>query len=293
MFDTQLVSVLMDADPIDVEEGLDELVELGLLEFIGQRRYRLHDLLRLFSSNELRQEQEPSQESQARLRRWLLHTARQAASLFEPNAAPIHLPEWIGDRSRADGWLRWNREQWWPAMQHASQLGEDVDVIETAEAFRWYAGVWMGWNSWQAVFTVSARSAQRIGDARVESMHLGYLAWADLTEQQEPQVALRHADEALLAAHRSGDQLALGWAHFYRGWALNATGDYQSALNALDQSAALFNDALDEGAASQAGSLAGGTLRALGRPAEAIAKLRLIIDTAVQADPETRATHGR
>ena len=46
MFDVPLVAVLMDADPLDVEESLDELVELGLVEFIGQRRYRLHDLLR-------------------------------------------------------------------------------------------------------------------------------------------------------------------------------------------------------------------------------------------------------
>src|SRR6202020_881010 len=39
MFDVPLVAVLMDADPFEVEESLDELVELGLVEFIGQRRY--------------------------------------------------------------------------------------------------------------------------------------------------------------------------------------------------------------------------------------------------------------
>jgi hypothetical protein len=38
MFDVPLVAVLMNADPFDVEEGPDELAELGLLKLIGHRR---------------------------------------------------------------------------------------------------------------------------------------------------------------------------------------------------------------------------------------------------------------
>src|ERR1700722_2062100 len=87
MFDVPLVAVLMDADPFEVEESLDELVELGLVEFIGQRRYRLHDLLRLFSARELRHEEEKSGDAaQARLRSWLLSNAAMAGSLFAPSA---------------------------------------------------------------------------------------------------------------------------------------------------------------------------------------------------------------
>ena len=158
MFDVPLVAVLMDADPLDVEDSLDELVELGLVEFIGQRRYRLHDLLRLFSAHELgRDDEKFGDRAQARLRTWLLSTAAKAGSLFAPNAVvgQAERLEWLADRERADQWLRWNREQWWPAFQHAARVGNDREVVSVAEALHWYAPTWMAWNSWQAFYLVS------------------------------------------------------------------------------------------------------------------------------------------
>src|SRR6201996_3101461 len=181
MFDVPLVAVLMDADPLDVEESLDELAELGLVEFIGQRRYRLHDLLRLFSSHELQREEEQiGVRAQARLRSWLLSTAAMAGSLFAPNAVQEQAgrPEWLTDRASADQWLRWNREQWWPAFQHAARIGHDREIADVAEALHWYAPTWMAWNSWQAFYSVSVAAARRIGDKRLESTLLGHLAWA-------------------------------------------------------------------------------------------------------------------
>ena len=220
MFDVPLVAVLMDADPLDVEESLDELVELGV-EFIGQRRYRLHDLLRLFSSHELQREDEQSgARAQARLRSWLLSTAALAGSLFAPNAAEGQAghPEWLTDRPSADQWLRWNREQWWPAFQHAARTGHDREIVSVAEALHWYAPTWMAWNSWQALYSLSAEAARHIRDKRLESTHLGYLAWADLVEQRDARTALERAQQSLLAAQEANDDLTLGWASLYKGW---------------------------------------------------------------------------
>src|ERR1700684_787267 len=185
MFDVPLVAVLTDADPLEVEESLDELAELGLVEFIGQRRYRLHDLLRLYSSHELQREDEKAgARAQARLRSWLLSTAAMAGRLFAPDAVPgavagqADRPEWLTDRASADQWLRWNREQWWPAFQHAARIGHDREVISVAEALHWYAPTWMAWNSWQAFYLVSVEAARRIRDSRLESTQLGYIAAA-------------------------------------------------------------------------------------------------------------------
>jgi transcriptional regulator with XRE-family HTH domain len=215
MFDVPLAAVLMDADPLDVEDGLDELAELGLLEFIGQRRYRLHDLLRLFSWHELRREDEQSgEQAQARLRNWLLSTAALAGRMFGPHEEQnrLSLPEWLTDRAAADHWLRWNREQWWPAFRHAARLARDREVIETAEALHWYAPTWMAWNSWHALFSLSVEAARRTRDKRLESTQLGHLAWADLTEQKDARAALGQAREALLAAQEADDDLAPGRA---------------------------------------------------------------------------------
>jgi transcriptional regulator with XRE-family HTH domain len=217
MFDVPLVAVLTDADPLEVEESLDELAELGLVEFIGQRRYRLHDLLRLYSSHELQREDEKAgARAQARLRSWLLSTAAMAGRLFAPDAVPgavagqADRPEWLTDRASADQWLRWNREQWWPAFQHAARIGHDREIVEVAEALHWYAPTWMAWNSWQAFYSVSVAAARRIRDKKLESAHLGYLAWADLVEQHDTGSAREHAQEARLAAQEADDDLARG-----------------------------------------------------------------------------------
>jgi transcriptional regulator with XRE-family HTH domain len=264
MFDVPLVAVLLDADPLDVEESLDELAELGLVEFIGQRRYRLHDLLRLFSSHQLQREDEQfGAQAQARLRSWLLSTAAMAASLFAPNAAEgqAERPEWLTDRVSADQWLRWNREQWWPAFQHAARTGHDREIVRVAQALHWYAPTWMAWNSWQALYTVSVEAARRIRDKKLESTHLGYLAWADLVEQRDTRTALERAQQALLAAQEANDDLALGWASLYKGWALNSLGDHEGAITTLNESALAFERAAYVAGAAQARSIASQAMR--------------------------------
>lgn len=264
MFDVPLVAVLMDADPLDVEESLDELVELGLVEFIGQRRYRLHDLLRLFSSRELQRENEQSgTRAQGRLRSWLLSTAAMAGSLFAPNAVEGQAgrPEWLTDRVSADEWLRWNREQWWPAFQHAARIGHDREIVRVAEALHWYAPTWMAWNSWQALYLVSVEAARRIQDKRLESTHLGYLAWAELVEQRDARTALERARQAERAAQEANDELALGWASLYKGWALNSLGDREAAITTLNESALAFDRVAYVAGAAQARSIASEAMR--------------------------------
>jgi hypothetical protein len=254
----------MDADPFEVEESLDELVELGLVEFIGQRRYRLHDLLRLFSARELRHEEEKSGDAaQARLRSWLLSNAAMAGSLFAPSAVEGQAgrPEWLADRAAADQWLRWNREQWWPAFQHAARSGHDCQVVSVAEALHWYAPTWMAWNSWQALYSLSVEAAQRIGDTELESIQLGYLAWAHLVEQADARSALKRASEALLAAQEANDDLTLGWANLYKGWALHSLGDHEAATMTLDESALAFDRVAYSAGAAQARSIAREAIR--------------------------------
>jgi hypothetical protein len=75
----------------------------------------------------------------------------------------------------------------------------------------------MAWNSWQAFYSLSVEDALRIRDKRLESTHLGYLAWADLVEQRDARTGLERAQEALLAAKEANDDLALGWRASTKG----------------------------------------------------------------------------
>jgi hypothetical protein len=79
-------------------------------------------------------------------------------------------------------------------------------------------------------YSLSVEAARRIRDKRLESTHLGYLAWADLVEQRDARTGLKRAQEALLAAKEANDDLALGWASLCKGWALNSLRDREAAM---------------------------------------------------------------
>jgi hypothetical protein len=120
----------------------------------------------------------------------------------------------------------------------------------------------MAWNSWQAFYSVSVEAARHIRDKRLESTHLGYLAWAELIEQRDTRTALERAREALLAAQEAGDDLALGWAGFYKGWALNSLGHHEGAITTLNESARAFDRVAYVAGAAQARSIAGEAMQA-------------------------------
>jgi hypothetical protein len=121
--------------------------------------------------------------------------------------------------------------------------------------------MWMAWNSWQAFYSVSVEAARRIRDKRLESTHLGYLAWANLIEQRDSRTALERGQEALLAAQEADDDLALGWASLYKGWALNSLGDHEGAIMMLNESALAFGRVAYVAGAAQARSIASKAMR--------------------------------
>jgi tetratricopeptide (TPR) repeat protein len=129
-------------------------------------------------------------------------------------------------------------------------------VVSVAEALHWYAPTWMAWNSWQALYSLSVEASRRIGDKGLESTHLGYLAWAHLVEQADPLTALERAREALLAAQEANDDLTLGWANLYKGWALHSLGDHEAAIATLNKSALAFDRVAYTAGAAQARSIA-------------------------------------
>ena len=62
--------------------------------------------------------------------------------------------------------------------------------------------------------------------------------------------------EALLAAQEANDDLALGWANLYQGWALKSLGDHEGAATTLHKSALAFDRAGYSAGAAQARSIA-------------------------------------
>ncbi|MGN8049164.1 helix-turn-helix domain-containing protein [Curtobacterium sp. 22159] len=252
-FDAHLAAAASGADPDDAADRLDELTDLGLVEFRGSNRYHLHDLVRLFAAALCRRDEPAVAQQRRALRHWVLDTAQNAGLWFEPGRDPD--PSGPGRHFRsadqAQAWLRSEGAQWASAVQQAYALGEDELVMDVADALHWFSDTWPAWDLWRILFLTSADAAARSGTDRQIAVHHGYAAWLHLT-QREFDEALRAAVVAVDAAERTDDVREQGWAMFYRAWAHGRLLDFDTALREAGRAMELLTVAGDQEGVTQA-----------------------------------------
>ncbi|MFJ8255545.1 ATP-binding protein [Streptomyces sp. NPDC094466] len=228
----------------DAELRLDELCDRGLLQpQPDAQRYRFHDLLKLFASEQLAAEDDAATRDAAldRTARWMLSRATAAALHFdaERHSAPAGDPDPAtapAGRDRARAWLEAEREQWLAALHHARATGRYRLVVDTAAAMHWFSDLTQHWAQWVDVFQYAADAARALGSRREEATHLNYLAWAHSICAHSPPAALEAADAALVAARACGDLLQTGWALGYGAGALRRLGRTGEAISRLHAS---------------------------------------------------------
>ncbi|MEU4181006.1 tetratricopeptide repeat protein [Streptomyces sp. NPDC026589] len=229
----------------DAQLGLEELCDRGLLQpHPTTERYRFHDLLRLFATEQLAADDPATLDAALdRTARWMLARATAAALHFdsEHHRAPAGDPDPAtapANRDQARAWLEAERDHWLSALHHARTAGWNQQVIDTAAAMHWFSDLTQHWAQWTDVFQHSANTARAIGSTRDEAAHLNYLAWAHSICAHNPSAALEAADAALQAAHACDDPLQTGWALGYGAGALRRLGHMDQAITRLRASAA-------------------------------------------------------
>ncbi|GCD33965.1 hypothetical protein OEIGOIKO_01689 [Streptomyces chrestomyceticus JCM 4735] len=263
-----------------------DLTDAGLLQpHPTADRYRFHDLLRLFATEQLTEEDTPEDTAAAldRTDAWTLRRATTAARLFTID----HHPDGPGDdgggdpdpatapagRDQAHAWLEAERSQWLAALRRAQAAGRHRQVLATVEAMHWFSDRTSHWEVWTEVFQWAVDSARALNSPRDETVHLNYLAWAHGTCRHDHTTALSTAQAALALAHRIGDQLQVGWAHSYVAPALDALGRTDEGIAHLREGADCLSRQTD--AQSRLAELStlnclGLLLRQTGRPDEAL-----------------------
>ncbi|MFJ7416228.1 tetratricopeptide repeat protein [Streptomyces sp. NPDC098077] len=224
---------------------LEELCDRGLLQpHPTLERYRFHDLLRIFTAEQLATE-DTAHVRQAVLGRtaaWMLARATAAALHFdaEQHTTPTVDPDPTtapANREEARVWLEEEREQWLAAIAHAHTTGLHRQVLDAAEAMHWFSDLTEHWYQWVDVFRTAAASARALASKSEEATHLNYLAWAHSICAHDPRSALEAADAALLIARSCGDRLQTGWALGYGAGALRRLGRTSEAIPRLRASA--------------------------------------------------------
>lgn len=245
-FSAPLAAAAVRQDLADVEEGLDELIDLGLVQAVTGNRYRLHDLIRLFASQCLRAEETKEEVAGHRraLQSWILAATISAGNWFEPDPAPApplaDVPLVFEDADHARQWLSTESSHWFAAFQDTAAHGDHDLVTRVAESLHWFSDLLTGWGTWHVVYGQSSESARAMEDDRLTATHLGYLAWAQLVELRDFQAALATARQALAAADRADDDDQRGWAGTYLSTAHRELGHLTEGLRAAERSASAF-----------------------------------------------------
>lgn len=276
-FDARTASSIIPSDPLETEDLLDELTDLGLLEARGSIRYRLHDLARLFAADRFRTGVDITLRNRRRenLRLWLMASASRAGRWFEPTDPIRTVADHDGlsfpDMGAARQWLQAEADSWFAAYRQSAALADHEAVVMVADCLHWFSDLWVEWGHWHELFSHSADAAIALDDPATIAKHLGYLAWADIIELGDHARAERDATRAKEMADRSGDDSQRGWSRFYLSWARDGLGLFDEAIDDAQDALARFDAAGDRAGVLQSTALLAALYRKLGGADRAIA----------------------
>ncbi|MFD9545681.1 helix-turn-helix domain-containing protein [Streptomyces sp. NPDC060022] len=281
-FDPALGAALTSLGLDQVEETMDELIELGLLNpGLGDRAF-FHDLIRLYASRRLRDEEpeEDRRSAYAAMNSWLLETACSAGQLFEPASSPSDAPGSLVDldsQQQAQMWLEANSTNWLAALHDAAASDDHENVVRVAESMHWFSDRWIFWGHWHTVYELSRSASHSLGDDRLEATHANYLAWAYMACLRQPDAASAIALETAELARRAGDTIQQAWSLTYAANAASNQELYAQALPLARLAADLFATTDDKEAYPQALIVLARCLRNTGHAQEAIDTLDTIV----------------
>ncbi|MFC7642348.1 tetratricopeptide repeat protein [Streptosporangium lutulentum] len=236
-----LAAALLDADPEVAEDALDRLAEARLVEPVGDGRFRMHDLLRLFAA-ELAAVYDPPDERARAVRRaldWYLDLCRQVNELIQPHRrfgdAQRPVPQESGTALRtpaeAARWLETEMPCLIAAAVQAATRQPEIAcfVIHLMPLIRALATKRGHWSELETVARLALEVARRQGDRAGEASALTMLGLVDWMAGRSD-VAHDRMHHALRLWRELGDRESEGMALHNLGWLSMRADDFDAAL---------------------------------------------------------------
>ncbi|RSN24797.1 XRE family transcriptional regulator [Amycolatopsis sp. WAC 01416] len=248
-FSVGAAMTLIEAEEDDAAIFLEELADASLLQTSPENgRYQFHDLLRVFATERLTQEETPEavEAAENRLADWLVRTATAAARYFHPTDGASRPPvatSSFDDHSSAGRWLEAEMKNWLAAVKSVAARGDHRPVLDLAESMHWYSEIGGTASTWYEMFELAMNSAIAIGSKRDEAVHRNYLAWVQATLCDQSDEAAKMALRAWDAAVEAGDRREQGWARVYLSSAQLRDGNLATPPELFDDAVRLFEEA--------------------------------------------------
>ncbi len=225
---------------------LDRLTGVHLLEGLGNERYRMHDLLRVYAAEQAAEE-EPQEQRTLALRRvvdWYLHNAYAANHVLAPqrhdpvldrSEYDVHVADF--DYDSALEWCELEMSNIVTATRTAVEVGENVAAWKLPAGSFNYLHLRKRWTSWVASHEVGVVGARRAGDRYGEAWVLNNLAVAyrELRRIDEAKECFMQARALRIEL---GDRVG-------QAWSLTGIGFIGFDQSRFDAAALHFGEALD------------------------------------------------
>lgn len=236
-------AVLADMPVAQAKQALDQLVEAHMVEQHRANRYELHDLIRLYATDEARRTESPDDIDDAirRVLDWYLHAAISADAMLAPNRSreflapygPSTPPPRFADQEHALSWF----EQEFDCLRSI--------VRWTADNCRWAGHGWrialamvifldrrIAWREGWELLTAANQAARAAEDRVGEGYVLNSMVCIQI-DRAEYDHARDNAEQALDCFKDSAHSIGVTLALTNLGVVLTQLGDYQEALRVI------------------------------------------------------------
>jgi tetratricopeptide (TPR) repeat protein/transcriptional regulator with XRE-family HTH domain len=225
-FRTGAAAALADQPMTQARRILDRLTGVHLIEGLGNDRYRMHDLLRVYAAEQAAAE-EPEAERNLAMRRmvdWYLHNVYAANHALAPQRhdPALEKSEFAIDVADFDydpalEWCEIEMSNIVMATRVAFELGEYVACWKLPAGSFNYLHLRKRWSLWVASHEVGVEGGRAAKDPYGEAWVLNNLAiaYADLRRFAE---AKEHFEKALAIRMEIGDKVGQGWTNTGTGF---------------------------------------------------------------------------
>jgi tetratricopeptide (TPR) repeat protein len=211
-FGPEVVSAMIEVEPLVAHRALDALVDASLAEELGQDHYRLHDLVRVHALDHAA----ALPDRFGVLRRameWYLHTAQAANRIVMPARAVLAyeftqdfaVPQELDGHGGALGWLAANRGNLLTMARDALNRDWAMLCYQLVDALQPLLILHKHRADAVAVAELGLRAAQAFGDSAVQARARKHLTRVHI-KQGNLEYAEQLATELLAAARAGGDR---------------------------------------------------------------------------------------
>jgi tetratricopeptide (TPR) repeat protein len=292
-FSTEVAAALVDKPATAVEYSLQQLARVHLVQEVGARRYRTHDLLHAYAAERCQHEEAQRERTHAvrRMLTWYLLAADNARKVILPYSQSLSLSPVSGftvpafdSVAAAMDWYEQERLNFLAAIQQAADLGQYDLAWKLPAVADGFFEIRSYWREWREIHAESLAAALTIGDNLGEASSrrcLGDVCWRN----RDYQAALEHYERGAAIADRLQDPWIEGFAVRGCGLIYQELDQIDRAMEFFQRARAIFEAAsLSRGVAMALLSIgkcyrAGGQLRQAAEYGErAVAVFRLISD---------------